>query len=446
MTRLELANERRVLLTQFRWVISLRWIAATVIMAGSLADLLWLHWYPHSKLGTLLGATILLYNILFYVAIRQPSRRRPPTLLLAWLQILLDLAGLSLLTLWTGGPQSPLLGFFVLHMVFASLLLSRPVAFAAAAVAIVFLVGGLLLQNRWPDTLHDKLLMIGWALTLLVTVFLANHITMSLRRHRARLVVRNRRIRELADRLRHQQRAMVQHEKMVAMGQLAAGVAHEVSNPLASIDGVLQLMQRNTQRLTTENVSILRQQVDRIKQTVQQLTSFAHPTEYTWRNMPVNELVEAALQMVRFDRRHRAVQVNQQFTSNGCLVRVQPHAMQQVLINILLNALDAMADVPQSTLTVATECAAGVCRIAITDNGSGIAPEYLDRIFEPFFTTKPVGKGTGLGLAISYSLVRSQGGYVQVDSEPGKGTTMTIVLPHLAAEAPAPTPSASVPV
>jgi signal transduction histidine kinase len=215
---------------------------------------------------------------------------------------------------------------------------------------------------------------------------------------------------------------------------MAAGVAHEIANPLASIDSVLQLMQRNERRLTQANVDILRQQVQRIKQTLGQLTNFAHPTEYTWQTVDVNELLEQGLQMVRFDHRLRRIDLRHERFHDSCPVRVQPHAVQQALTNILFNAIDALADTPSPKLIVRAGQRSGCSYIEVIDNGPGIPTDHLSRVFDPFFTTKAVGKGTGLGLAITQTLMRNQGGQVEVQTD-CHGTAFRLVFPHSATTA-----------
>jgi signal transduction histidine kinase len=284
---------------------------------------------------------------------------------------------------------------------------------------------------------------IGWLVMLLLVVQFAGHLSRSVRRHRRKLVRQNRRIRAMSRRLKRHQRALVQHEKMVALGQMAAGVAHEIANPLASMDSLLQLMQRKPERLTGQTVGTLREQVDRINQIIQQMTRFAHPVDSEWSWTPLNEVAAQALRMARMDKRFRSVRVVEDYAPEIGEVRMLPHAMQQVLVNLMINAADAMAGRAEPTLTVRTRSVSGTngkwevedepngqwAVIEVTDNGQGIRPEHLHRIFEPFFTTKPVGQGTGLGLSISYSLMRKQGGRLEVRSEVGKGSTFTAWLP-----------------
>jgi len=430
MTELRLNQSGQLLKNQLRWLVRLRWIAGAVVIAGSLLDARWLHWHDSARTITGLGFVILAYNMVLWWSVRPSARsRRGPGSVIVWLHILPDLACLALMCSWTGGVHSPLLGFFVFHMVFTSILLQPGQAYGGAAAAIAMLAGSLGAAGSWPDTRTHWLTLIGWVVTLTVTVYLTNHITSALRRHRAGLIAQNHRNRDLLRTLRRQQQAMIQQEKMVGLGQMAAGVAHEVSNPLASMDGVLQLMQRHERHIKPENLDTLRQQVQRIKQIVKLLTDFAHPTDYHWERVPINGVVESALQMVRFDHRQHAVTIQKELAADDPVIDIQSHALQQVLTNLLFNALDALDNVPEPLLTVGTACDGRECRVWISDNGPGIDPKHLDRVFEPFFTTKPVGKGTGLGLAISYNLIRNQHGRIDFSNRPGQGVTATIHLP-----------------
>ncbi len=424
-------HPNRLLINQLRWMVGLRWVAGAAVVGGSLLDAGWLHWHGMAYTITGIGFVILLYNLALWLSVRPTMRPRPePSSMFVWLHILPDLACLAVLCAWTGGGHSPLLGFFVFHMVFTSMLLKPVQAYGGAAAAALMLALSLELTGHWPQSSEHRLALIGWIVTLAVTVYLTNHITSALRRHRSRLMAQNRRNRELLRTLRHQQQAMVQQEKMVGLGQMAAGVAHEVSNPLASMDGVLQLMQRNERHIKPENLDALRQQVQRIKQIVRQLTDFAHPTEYHWDHMPINSVVESALQMVRFDHRQRAVTIHKELAAEDPVIEVQSHALQQVLTNLLFNALDALDNVPDPQLTIGTASDGRECQIWIGDNGPGVDPKHLGRVFEPFFTTKPVGKGTGLGLAICYNLIRNQGGRIEFTNQPRQGAIATVFLPR----------------
>lgn len=419
------------LLAQLRWIVRLRWMAGLAVVVGALLDGVGLHWYGREGSIFAVGASILLYNTILWMAIRSPGliAGRARLLAFAWGHILPDLVCLTILTLLTGALRSPLLGLYVLHMVFASLLLPRLTAYGAATAAVLMLALSLWWSGRPPHSVDDALVLVGWAVTLLLTVYLANHIVRALRDQRRRLVRQNRRIAAMGRRLARQQQGMIQHEKMVAMGQMAAGITHEIANPLASMDSLLQLLQRKPEKLNADAVVTLRQQVERISRIVQAMSTFAHPNETQLQELPLNDVVEGAMQMLSFDPRMKAVRIERQYSPAAGSARLLPHALQQVIVNLARNAFDALAGVESPMLTIRTERSAGGHIVEVSDNGQGIAPEHLPHLFEPFFTTKPLGKGTGLGLSISYSLMQKQGGRIEVSSQPGKGATFTIRIP-----------------
>jgi C4-dicarboxylate-specific signal transduction histidine kinase len=173
----------------------------------------------------------------------------------------------------------------------------------------------------------------------------------------------------------------------------------------------------------------LRDQVQRINQIIRQMKTFAHPAEMAVQTMPLNAVVEQSLDMIRFDRRMKNVEVRREDDQNAGSITLVPQAIEQVLINLIINALDAMAQSASRVLTVRTRRREGWCVIEVSDTGHGIDPEHMPRLFEPFFTTKPVGQGTGLGLSISYSLMQKQGGGISVRSQPGRGATFILRLP-----------------
>ncbi len=419
-----------LLVNQLTWLVRLRWVAGVVVILGTLIDQFWLHVATEHARLLGVGGAILFYNVGFHllcVGADAPARGFPERA--AWAQIGLDLLALALLCLGTGGLFSPLLGFFVLHMVFASLLLRRPDAYAAVGLSAAMLLGGLWLSSRWPRTPATWVAAGCWIALLIGTVHLTNQITRALRRHHDRVLEQNRAIREMSARLRRQQRAMVQHEKMAAMGHMAAGVAHEIANPLASMDGLLQLMARRGGGEQAEAIATLREQVSRINETLKQMTRFARPADEALEIVDLNELVESSLALVRFDHRLRDVEIHRALADGPMSVRGQRRPLEQVLVNLIINAVDALAQTSRPRLTLATGRDGDGRFVSVADNGTGIAPEDLDRLFEPFFTTKPVGRGTGLGLAVSYAIVQQHGGRIEVDNRPGQGATFRVILP-----------------
>jgi signal transduction histidine kinase len=431
------AHRQHPLALELGWFIRLRWIAAAVVTLSGALDAFYLHRYPHSFYVFLLGQVILFYNLALLAFLKTADNpKRGQLRQLAMAQMVLDLICLSALVGRSSGLHSPILGFFVFHMVFASLLLPRLLAYLNGLVAIVLLMAALALTGQFPTSHPDLLLLIGFMFTMLMTVALTNHITRNLRRQRRRLSKQNQRIRAMARRLRLNQRAMIRPEKVVALGQMAAGVAHEVMNPLANMDSLLQLAQRKPERMNGDVIAKLREQIARINTIIQQMRSLVHPADGQAQRLPLNDVVTQAIDMVRIDARARRIGIQSDLSPDVGLVLIRPQAVQQVLVNLLLNALDALAEIPEPKLTVKTSRQDKWCVIEVIDNGAGIKPEHLHRVFEPFFTTKPVGKGTGLGLSISYNLIQRQGGMIDVASQPGVGTTLTIHLPAIASESP----------
>jgi C4-dicarboxylate-specific signal transduction histidine kinase len=146
---------------------------------------------------------------------------------------------------------------------------------------------------------------------------------------------------------------------------------------------------------------------------------------------------------LRFDKRMKTVKIEKHLSPDVGQLSFMPQALQQVLVNLIVNALDAVNETPSPLIVVRSERRESHVLIEVADNGSGISEEHMARLFEPFFTTKPLGKGTGLGLSISYTLIQKQGGHITARSEVGKGTTFTVRLPapHLSRTREAPPPA-----
>ena len=438
MKRSPKLQRKQTLLAEFlRWFIGLRWLAGAGVVLMALID--WhLQWNAQGAGKVAVGAAILIYNIAFWNWLRTitASGLRSPgrawLLGFAWVQIVLDVSAISLLSAWTGGLRSPLLGFFVLHMVFAALLLPRTMAYAGAGLTVLLMLGGLGLTHHWPASHSETVLLLGWSLALVCTVFVSSQIGRSMRRERRRLVRQTRKSLAMAVKLRRQQRRMAQHEKMVALGQMAAGVAHEIANPLASIDSLLQLMQRKPEKLKLESIETLQQQTERIARIVRELTTFSRPAETDLQTLPINNVVRESVRMLSFDPRLKKVRLEESLSEEAGAVSMLPQALHQVMINLLRNALDAMEQTSDAVLRVRTGREDGKWAfIEISDNGPGIETKNLKRLFEPFFTTKPVGKGTGLGLSISYSLITRHRGLLTAASKPGEGASFKIKLPRI---------------
>jgi two-component system NtrC family sensor kinase len=232
--------------------------------------------------------------------------------------------------------------------------------------------------------------------------------------------------------------------KMAAVGEMATGVAHEINNPLANIETlrtwILDLV--TDEGLAAEDVAEviastrkIGDQVERCRLITHDLLRFSRRSDSGRASTNLEALVREMIEMIE----HRARSENVHFEIRPDASPLPPlllssSKLQQVLLNILNNAVDAMEG-KGGKVTVVIRRAGSKVRIAVTDSGSGIAPEHLPRIFEPFFTTKPVGKGTGLGLAVCYGLVQQMNGALTAESKVGAGSTFTLTLPIEPAEA-----------
>jgi signal transduction histidine kinase len=220
---------------------------------------------------------------------------------------------------------------------------------------------------------------------------------------------------------------------------LAAGVAHEINNPLAGILIYSELLQRDLGHDVPlrENVEVIIQQTMRCQEIVNRLLDFSRQTLGQKRLFDVNDLIQRSVALLQNQALFHNIQVLQVLDPRVPQIIGDPGQIQQVFTNLLLNATDAMEG--QGEITVTTKPAPendGVI-VHFADTGPGIPPEIRDKIFEPFFTTKPPGKGTGLGLSIVYGVIQRHGGQITLDCPPGGGTTVTIRLPL---DFPEPTP------
>jgi two-component system NtrC family sensor kinase len=230
--------------------------------------------------------------------------------------------------------------------------------------------------------------------------------------------------------------SLLKAERLAAAGTFAAGVAHEVNNPLASISSLVQSIlsgETDTQRRTTLHTIL--SQITRISSTLKDLVNFARPTTAQRRPVDVNALIAETLRLITYNKRFSGIRVEPILAPDLRRAIADDNEIQQVLLNLLFNAADA-SPAEGSVIKVITENQrAGQgsdqsrrITIKVVDNGIGIPREHLERVFDPFFTTKPAGAGVGLGLSLCQRMILSNHGTIRVDSEVGRGTAVTITL------------------
>jgi two-component system NtrC family sensor kinase len=256
--------------------------------------------------------------------------------------------------------------------------------------------------------------------------------------------------------LRETQAALVQTEKLASLGRLAAGVAHEINNPIAYVTNNLAVIRRDTkaalaaldarrrgdqaeaERLEAEaDVDYLRENfartcdktlegLERVRDIVRNLRDFARLDEADFKEADLNAALQSTIEIARHQLREKDVRLETDFSPLP-QVLCHPGKINQVFLNLIVNAIQACDR--GGRVTTRSRAESGGVIVEVLDDGCGISPEHRSRLFEPFFTTKPVGEGTGLGLSVSFGIVRDHGGAIEVESELGRGSTFRVRLP-----------------
>lgn len=237
-------------------------------------------------------------------------------------------------------------------------------------------------------------------------------------------------LRERDERLHLMNQHLARTERLTALGGIAAGVAHEINNPLGGILLYSNLVLEDIPEEGTarENIRKIIYQTDRCKKIVQNLLDFARTPTGEMKNLSINDIISTSLNLVKDQAMFHGIDIETRLADNLPQVLGDASRLEEVFINLFINAADAMSG--KGKLTITTLLGNNnVVRILVEDTGKGIEKEHLPHIFEPFFTTKDPGKGTGLGLSITYGVINKHNGVIDAESTPGKGTTFIITLP-----------------
>jgi signal transduction histidine kinase len=419
-----------------RWLVSLRWLACAAVFAATWLASSALHILANPTPLYVVACVMVAYNLVFYLVQRDMSAGEGNVDRNIYLQVMFDLIALTLLLYFAGLPRNPFLFYFVFHMIIAGMYLrgSTPYFFAAMSTTMV---GGvmLLLYLQWipahplrfpsdPSQLPppDGLDMLGIFTAFASALWVAVYFTTSIRRY--------------VDRAHAELR---QKEKMLGIGQLVAGIAHQIANPL---DGVQNCLGRIGQGVKddphlTEYVQLMAEALERIERTAKRVQAFARPRGITLQSTDVNQAVDAMLEVLGAAP-GRNIRIRKEL-GDVAPVQGDPYTLQEVLFNLSTNALNAMPS--GGTLTLRSyalgskdEDQMGSVAIDVSDTGVGIARVNLEKIFEPFFTTRADSGGTGLGLGLCRMLISEMGGRIEVRSALGQGTTFTVVLNRASAK------------
>lgn len=233
------------------------------------------------------------------------------------------------------------------------------------------------------------------------------------------------------------EKQLIHTQKMESIGTLAAGVAHEVGNPLASISALVQIVQRETEdSFIKEKLELVKKQITRISKIIRDLVDFSRPSDYELKSTDINDNLKEAIEIVKVGKKTKDINFISHLDESLPSVPLIADQVQQVFVNILINAVDAIAEKKEkykleeeSFIKVTTSIKDANIKVTFDDNGIGIPEGSLTKVFEPFFTTKKEGKGTGLGLWVSYGIIKSSHGEIKVESIYKKGTTFIINFP-----------------
>jgi len=224
-------------------------------------------------------------------------------------------------------------------------------------------------------------------------------------------------------------REVARSQRLASVGRLAAGVAHEIRNPLSSIKGFATYFKERypDQPQDQQTAAIMIQEVDRLNRVVGQLLEFSRPIATKPQKISLSALLVDSLTLIKDRAAEKNISVQIQNNARVDEARIDPDRINQILLNLYLNAIDAMEDCGKLTVELSADGQSGQIGITVADTGRGISPEHLSKVFDPYFTTK--SSGTGLGLAMAYNITEAMGGSIKVKSDPGKGTVFSIMIP-----------------
>jgi len=371
-----------------------------------------------------------------YAALDQIFYRMGELLLKRWplFVSVMESLFIALLCYHDTGLQSPFRWYYLLSLICCAILYRPLIAWLTFGFhCFSFLVLAFLLGMERNETSD-------WPLTLAIMAWVtwaSSALAMLLKSTRVRLEQLNaeleanqmdleRRVAERTAALRASQAREIQQEKMAAFGLLAAGIAHEVGNPLAALSSLIQMLQRrDPDPYTSEKLELAARQLGRIQRTIRELIDFSRPGSSQRARVRPAEVVEEALGIAKYYQRTKTRAISMDFGPDLPHIGAVRDHLTQVVLNIVLNAVDATEEGGRIHLEARVDEA--WFELAIQDEGRGIDPANLDRVFQPFFTTKP--HGTGLGLFVCKQIVEEMGGTLQCESEPGQGSTFTVRLP-----------------
>ena len=428
--------ERQLWLTQLRWIAIGGILGAVTVAArsGLIARALPL---------LLVVAFMVIYNLIFWGLSKANSDQVSAPLLQkrVFLQVLLDLGALTTLLHLAGGVENPFVLFFAFHMAIAAMLLPLKMALYLGIAASVFHgasvfaeFAGVLAHHplRFAPSLSDSLIsdfavwgspsfLLGYLLAFVLMLFGVIYFVHSIAaRYRHAETLRQ-----------EQERLTLSRERLAHIGEISAGVAHTIRNPLHGLLNCVDILRAKGAQNDSiqDTLSLMSEGLQRIENVTQRLLVLTRETPLLKTSTDINTLVRDALDFMEVQSHKKRVKIEMDLKEVP-VMQLDANQFSEALLNVLDNALDACTN--GGAITVRTYVSGQkdpVVHIDIWDTGEGIAAEHLPRAFDPFFTTKAIGKGSGLGLGIARRVIDEHGGKIVLESEVGKGTRVSFLIP-----------------
>lgn len=341
---------------------------------------------------------------------------------------------IGLLCFFHGGLDSLFRYYYFLSLICCAIRYSSRVTYLTcglhcASYSILYLA--LPPEQRQPLVLVQTLVMLGWltwasAAMAMLLKRVGDHLARlnsALRENQTQLEAR---IAERTGELQESQAHVLHQEKMAAFGLLAAGIAHEVGNPLTSISSLVQMLQRrDCDSYTRDKLALVSGQLQRIQTTLRELINFSRPASTERARVTLGEILEEALNIAKYYKRIKGRVINSQISADLPYIYGVRDQLVQVFLNLVLNAIDATGK--GGRIELAATCLPGEIQVEVRDDGPGVAAHHAGRLFQPYFTTKK--HGTGLGLFVTRKLVNDHGGTVEFSPAPAGGTIFRVRLP-----------------
>ena len=424
------------------WLVRLRWFAIAAV-AAAVAVAVWRGFVaselPLVSLVVAMGAA----NVLWVVALRRPA---PGSDVARWERVILaqltgDVVALAALLHWSDGVENPFSALFVFHAAIGAMLLPRRMAFALGAGMVLLHLGIVLAETRgWlqhhpflfesdagADPALDDVFLRSPALVLAYSVAFAAMVFGTI--YFVQSVTERRRAAEMRERER--ERLAVSRERMAHIGELSAGVAHSIRNPLHGLINCVDILagQVPSEGVERETLELMSEGLSRIEVVTRRLLALTRDAPLQPCATDLGELADDVLRLISL--RSSARELRLELSRVGApRAWVDPDRLNEALVCVLDNAVDASS--PGSTIAITVSGPSGAepsASISVEDHGSGLSATDLEHVFDPFFTTKAVGQGTGLGLAITKRIVEEHGGILNIESVPGAGTRVRMLLP-----------------